>query len=481
MINISKKRIEEEMKFWQIPAMAISVVRDGESFSEGYGISNVKDNIPCNDCTDFLIASCSKAMTSAVIAMLVQKGLLEYDRPVTEYLHDFKMKDEYTEKNLTIKDILCHSSGLGGHDAIWPNDKTLAEFIKDFRYLEPNAELRQKAEYSNIMYSVLGALAEQVTGKKWPDILREYLLDPLKMFFSYSSYEDTIKDRYIARPYQYVDGKLTELKYWNLDSVSPAASVVSNARDMAKWLTFLINEGKTSEGERLLSEELFRGMHAKLVDYEDALGNDQSLYPTEGYAMGWQPGMYRGHRIVKHMGKIEGFSSMQMFLPDDNVGVALMMNLHSPSVSVLHTLAYEIIDELLGLEKKDWVSAFRKDTEINADTYRDCDWDLYGELYSGAVKESRNISEGVTGSYFNKGYGRISIREEQGKLFMKYRNEEYELKAYVSNPYKIEGFKEDIITFTLPLEFIEDCNEKITGLRVRFEPLVSDIVFHKEK
>ncbi len=475
MITIDNKRITEEMKFWQVPALALSVVKDGEiPYHEGFGLSDVKEEKNCNEKTNFLIASCSKAMTSAIIGILVDKGLLDYDTKISEYIDDFHLYDPEADENLTLRDILCHRSGLGGHDAIWPNDKSISEFIQDLRFLKPSAPFREKAQYSNIMYSVLGAVAEKVTGKKWPEILNEYLFEPLHMDTAYSSYEDTLKDEKLAKPYQFIDGKLTELTYWNLDSVSPAASVSCNTEDMCKWLDFLIHRG-----EPLMTPDTFKGMYEKQIDFEDALGSDSSLFPTDGYAMGWQPGNYKGHILVKHMGKIEGFSSMQIFLPEDNIGIALMMNLHSPSVSILHILAYEILDQLLGLEAEDWISKFRKDTVIDENTYKDCDWDLYSELYPNAHKGILQNCTGLTGEYENRGYGKIKITEENESLVMEYNHRKHILSPYISNPYRIDNFKEDIINFSLPLSFLENRSGEITALKIRFEPLTDDIIFHK--
>lgn len=480
-MNISTQIIEDEMEFWSVPSLSIAVVKNGcTPYYNSFGISDVENGIESKYTTNYIIASCSKAMTSAVIAILVDKGLLDYDVPITNYIESFKLFDQNATTNLTIRDILCHRSGLGGHDTIWPNQKSITDFINGFEYLRPSGIFREKAQYSNIMYSVLGAIVEKVTALPWPEAIKKYLFDPLEMHSTYSAYSNTITDTDIAKPYQIINNRLTELKYWNLDSVSPAASVSTNAIDMSKWLTFLVNHGCTTGDEQLISKETFKQMCSKQIDYDDALGVDINLFPTDGYAMGWQTGWYRNHYLIKHMGKIEGFSAIQIVLPEPKIAIALMMNLHSPSVPIFHTIAYTILDSLLDTKKTDWVKIFRKDTIVTAETYNDCNCDLYANCYPNAHPiVNKIVNPSYLGKYLNNGYGELTIEKKQNKLLMLYNQREYTLNSFLSCPYEIKNFKEDIISYNLPLNFITNTNNEAIAIKARFEPLIDDIIFHK--
>src|SRR5699024_4033172 len=117
---LNEQLILSEMKYWQVPGLSIACVKDGESYAGGFGIEDIK-NMPVDGDTVFCIASCSTAMTSAVIVMLVTEGLLDYDRPVREYPPKLRLADSRAEKELTLRDILCHRSGLAPHDGTWPS------------------------------------------------------------------------------------------------------------------------------------------------------------------------------------------------------------------------------------------------------------------------------------------------------------------------------------------------------------------------
>ena len=256
-ITIDTDFIQEEMCCWGVPTLALSVVREGmEPFTAAFGDIAEKGRT-ADAHTAFCIASCSKAMTSALAAMLVSEGKLNYDTPVVEYLPSFALADPEASENTTLRDILCHRTGLGGHDGIWPVPETLDQFTRRFRYLLPSAPFRKKAQYSNIMYALAGRLCEQVTGKDWSALMHEYIFSPLKMDESSCTADRLTRSGNWAVPHQVIEGRLTSLSVWNTDTVAPAASVNSTAADMTRWLDFLVRKGETAEGKRLIEESVF--------------------------------------------------------------------------------------------------------------------------------------------------------------------------------------------------------------------------------
>lgn len=489
MKNINEQLIQREMDFWNVPGLSLSIVKKGhEPYIKSFGWRDKENQLEVTDTTLFGIASCSKAMTSAVIAMLVAEGKLDYDLPVINYIPDFAMMDEEATKRMTLRDMLCHRTGLGGHDAIWPVSKTLKEFSQAFSHLQPNAPFRSKPQYSNIIYAVIGYIAETVTGQSWTNLMKNYLFNPLNMTLANCQAKDMISSDNFAHPYQVLDGKLTKLPVWNVDVVAPAASVNCTAIDMSKWLNFLINKGRTINGTQLIPEDIFETMITKQVDFEDCLGPDEGLYPTDGYAMGWKTGKYRGKSICRHTGKIEGYTSIQAFMPDDDIGISLMMNLHSPTVAIMHTILYTIIDSLLNLSPIDWTYKFRDDKKPTAEDYKDCHVDVFQSIYPDAIPNEMPSHQLMTsykahsyeGVYYNPGYGFLTIVPQDDKLYMKYRDMFLLIKPYWSGNFRVDNVKEDILTMSIPLNFICDEEQKSIGLKIRFEPLIDDIVFLKK-
>ncbi|MEA4987833.1 MAG: serine hydrolase [Anaerovorax sp.] len=488
IITVNEQLIQREMNFWNVPGLSLSIVKKGqEPYSKAFGWRDKENQLEATDTTLFGIASCSKAMTSAIIAMLVAEKKLDYDTPIANYIPKFALLDERATKQVTLRDMLCHRTGLGGHDAIWPVPKTLKEFSEVFPHLQPSAPFRSKAQYSNIIYAMIGYIAESVSDKSWPNIMKKYLFKPLAMTSTNCLAEIMVDSNNFAHPYQVLDGTLTKLPVWNVDVVAPAASVNSTGADMCKWLTFLINKGKTKDGVQLIPENIFKTMHTKQIDFKDAI-EDAELYPTDGYAMGWQTGKYRGKSICKHMGKIEGYSSIQAFMPDDNIGISIMMNLHSPAVSITHTILYIIIDSLLNLPPIDWTWKFRDDKKPTADDYRDCHVDIFHSMFPDAVVNDIPSHQFLAsckyhsyeGTYYNPGYGSLTIKSCNDKLYMQYRDMHLPMVPYWSGNFKIDNIKEDILTMSIPLSFIYNNNKKSIGIKVRFEPLVDDIIFLKK-
>ncbi len=475
-IQLDENMILSEMAYWRVPGICISYVTPECEAVRGLGVRNTNGQA-VGDETVFCIASCSKAMTSAVIAMLVSEGKLDYDRPVKEYFPAFRMSDPVAESKATLRDMLCHRTGLGPHDGIWPSDCSPAEFEERFAYLAPTAPFREKAQYSNIIYTLAGHVAMYVTGLDWPELMKKYLFGPLGMDQTTCTVSGLIGADDHAEPFQVIDGKLSQLKIWDVDTVAPAASVNTTGKDMTKWLRFLTSGGKLPSGKRLISEDVFREMITKQIDFTDFIQGD-NLFPLDGYSFGWQTGRYRDRYILRHTGKIEGYSSIQVFMPEEQIGVSVLVNFHSPTMSLMLTVLYHVLDKLLGLADHDWAGEFHgKEPAPEAD-FNDCYVDLFGERYPQA--EERNFGpqdDSITGIYNNPGYDPVEIIKEGDDFYLVNRHMKNQIIPYFGGLYKVTGLKEDILTYDLPLSFIKDKGGSITALAIPLEPLTSDIIF----
>ena len=163
--------IEKEMKYFSIPGCAISIVEHGKIYSLQFGYSNIEKKEHFTTDTISGIGSCTKSMTAFAALRLAEKKLLDIDMPVANYINDFRLWDEEASKKVTVRDMLCHRTGIGGHDGTWPdNNITRIEFLHRIRNLEPNAQFSALAQYSNVMYVAIGGNLEAVSGKKWETI-----------------------------------------------------------------------------------------------------------------------------------------------------------------------------------------------------------------------------------------------------------------------------------------------------------------------
>ncbi len=166
---------------WKVPGAAIAIVKDNEViFSEGIGLRDVEQGLAMTPQTLMPIASCTKAFTTAAMALLVDAGKLDWDTPVRHYLPTFKLYDMVATEHLTPRDLVTHRSGLPRHDLMWyENESTRQELFDRLRYLQPSKDIRTTFQYQNLMYMVAGYLVGEIAGQSWEDFVQQQIFDRL--------------------------------------------------------------------------------------------------------------------------------------------------------------------------------------------------------------------------------------------------------------------------------------------------------------
>ena len=174
--------IAEVMEEWKVPGLAVVVVQNGEvAFVRPYGLRDVEAGLKVTTDTQFQLMSISKSFTATGLALLVDEGRMDWNKPVREYIPEFRLHDAVATDRLTVRDFLCHHSGLPRHDWIWlPGDLSAAQMLAAMRYLEPNDDIRSTFQYSNLGYFVASMVAERVSGQSWAEFTRA-LTDKLHM------------------------------------------------------------------------------------------------------------------------------------------------------------------------------------------------------------------------------------------------------------------------------------------------------------
>src|SRR5713226_7943083 len=179
----------QAMRDAEVPGLALAVVKDDAIvFAKGYGVRKLGDPAPVDDHTLFAIASTTKAFTAAALGMLVDEGKLRWDDPVTKFLPTFRLYDPYVTRELTVRDLLTHRSGLGDADDLWlGSGYGRDEVMRRLRFLKPETSFRSRFGYQNIMYLVAGQIIPAITGKSWEDFVQERIFRPLGMTASNTS------------------------------------------------------------------------------------------------------------------------------------------------------------------------------------------------------------------------------------------------------------------------------------------------------
>ncbi len=403
--------IEEQMEAWQTPGLAVAVVKDGKvAYAKGFGYRDRGEALEVTDETLFPIGSCTKAFTGTAMALLADEGKLDLDAPVAGYIPWFRMADDYAAQNVTARDMLLHRTGLPRYDsflALRP-DLTRKELVEALRYLAPDKPFRYAFAYDNVMYAAAGFLLEQVSKKSWEDFVRERLFAPLGIEAAFFSVNDLAKERNAAKPYMVVGGKLTEVPYANLDAVGPAGSIISNVREMAKWIIFNLDKGKAGD-EQIISEKAMAGVHAPQI-MTGKPGSPEM--PFSAYGLGWGVTDYRGHMFLTHDGETDGFHASISFMPDDGLGVVILTNRSGGDLPGCAGLS--IYDRLLGLDPLPLCDKALADSQTKAKA-DEAKAEARAESLPTGTSPSHPLAD-YAGKYKNPAYGVLTVTAEGDAL-----------------------------------------------------------------
>ena len=355
---------ERARKEFNVPGIAVVVVKDGKVVTEkGYGVRRLGDPAPVTAHTLFGIASNTKIFTSAALAILVDEGKLNWDDRVVDRLPGFQMSDAYVSREMRIRDLLCHRSGLplgGGDLMFWPaTDLTADQINYRLRFVPLETSFRSAYAYDNILYNVAGALIKEISGQSWADFVKTRFFTPLNMRDSKTSIRDIDANTDVVAPHAIDEGKLRPLTHVPLDNNAPAGAIVSSVDDMSRWVIALLNKGDMGDGKRLFSEGQARTLWTPLtilpVSAPPAELSEAKAYFAD-YAMGEVLRDYRGHLLVTHTGGLQGMVSIVAMLPELNVGVVVLTN--QEETGAFASIAYTVLDHYLEAPPKDWVVAF---------------------------------------------------------------------------------------------------------------------------
>jgi CubicO group peptidase (beta-lactamase class C family) len=354
------------------PGLGICVVEDGRiTLAKGYGVRRLGGTDKVADSTLFGVASNTKAFTAALLAMLVEEGKVAWDDPVTKYLPAFEMSDPIVTKLMTVRDLLCHRSGLtlgAGDLMIWPNPThTRADIVAGLKYLPIGGQFRGGYAYDNVLYVAAGEVIAAVTGKPWEAVMQARILDPLKMT-DCVPLPSLIGDRPRAEPHARMGppirgmGPQTVLPFdGSFDAAGAAGGLNASPRDIGKWMQAQLGLGTTPDGLKLWTEASAREMWKPhtLTSWSDGPTADNPVRPTlQAYGLGWFMNDHRGEKLVWHTGGLAGFISYTGLLPGRKSGIMVMTN--AEETPLFRSLRNGGPDRLQGRSDYDWIASSKK-------------------------------------------------------------------------------------------------------------------------
>ena len=354
--------VERAMADWEVPGLALAIVKEDEVvLAEGYGTRTLGEDEPVDENTIFAIGSATKGFTTTALGMLVDEGLLEWDRPVIDVLPWFRMHDPWVTREITVRDLVTHRSGLPGgrSNLLWYASRySRREIVRRVRFLEPTAGFRAEYQYQNLMFLTAGLVVEEVTGMTWDDFVRSRILDPLQMGRSVTSVKPLTEFANVASPHASIQGEWQPLPWRDVDNVGPAGSINSTASDMAQWVRLHLASGEV-DGKRLLSraQSMEMGTPQFVVD-PDRAGSMNVLNRVGAgihfftYGLAWQVFDYHGRKVMWHGGNIDGMAAVVAMIPEEQLGLVILTNRNGGTVR--DALMLRIFDAFLGGVDRDW-------------------------------------------------------------------------------------------------------------------------------
>lgn len=474
--------IQEAMASWQVPGVALAVVQGDELVHlQGYGVRDTETGESITGDTLFAIASVSKAFTAMGIALLVDDGALEWDAPVRRYLPEFTLSDSYAAEKMTVRDLLCHRSGLPRHDLSWYGTAfTREDMIKNLAHLKFSHGFREVWQYQNLMYTTAGYLAGRMTGQTWEAFTQARIFDPLNMRRSCFSAEAMQAQGNYANPYRVKRGaasgepdRLEKLPFYADQIMGPAGAIHSSAADLANWLVVHLNEGRFAQRPFVSPGNLAQMHQPQMVMPLDAF--EAALLNTTifTYGLGWFVVPYRGYTLIHHGGNIDGFSTMVAFVPQAKIGVVALTNIEGRPLR--DVLAYEICDRLLGLSDNRWNARWHA---------------LFDEFFASvdrdrAITESEKAADAppthpldaYCGEFAAEGYADITIRQDGDGLAAWIAGAWFPLEHYHYDIFNLNlsRFEERIAT-----HFLMNAQGEIDALSLALEPQVDPIRFQRK-
>ncbi|MEZ5347455.1 MAG: serine hydrolase domain-containing protein, partial [Pyrinomonadaceae bacterium] len=290
-----ESQLKEKQKELGIPGVSLAIVKDGKVIlSKGFGYKNFEKKIPVTADTQFAIGSATKAFTGLATLISQDEGKLSLDDSPKKYIPYFKINDPDIDKNIQIRDLLCHSSGLNRTDLGWITGKlNEEEIIRVAGEAKPMAGLRKQFFYQNVMFLAAGEIVGSVQKMPWEKVIETKIFTPLGMKNSTTSVSQMRKAKDFSFGYEYnFDTKQTRyLPTREISAIAPAGSINSSSNDMAKWLQFILGGGEAN-GKQLVSK----------AGFDEWLKPQMKVTPngSVSYGFGWFLQEWKGKKVVQH-------------------------------------------------------------------------------------------------------------------------------------------------------------------------------------
>jgi CubicO group peptidase (beta-lactamase class C family) len=421
--------IQLVMQTFTVPGLSVAIVKDGKVIlAKGYGVRRMGERAPADARTRFGIASNTKLFTATALALLVEEGKIEWDKPVIDYLPAFAMSDPYVTRELTVRDLLVHRSGLGlgAGDLLWwpPSTYNRKEIARRIRYIPLATSFRSAYAYDNVLYLVAGEVIEAVSGKSWEEFVRSRILAKVGMTDTDVRHSGATAGGNVAGTHATVNDTVRPVAPFASDNTNPAGGIMSGATDMAKWMIVQLDSGRVSDGSRLFTPASTRQLWREVTptpigNLPPALASLGHLRARiAGYALGLNVRDYRGRILLQHTGGLPGYLSKVAMIPELRLGVAVLTN--QESGAAFESIVYHVLDYYLNVKPPDYPTWFKTLNDQNRAKLREA------ERKASTGRDSLSgpslLVPKYAGTYRDPWYGDVVIAQEGRGLTVRFNH-----------------------------------------------------------
>jgi CubicO group peptidase (beta-lactamase class C family) len=423
--------VDAARKQFDVPGIAVAIVKDGRVVMEmGSGVRRLGEPAKVDAHTQFAIASNTKAFTAASLAILSDEKKLDMNDRVIDRLPWFQMSDPYVTREMRLRDLLAHRSGLslGAGDLLyWPaTTYSTEEVVQRLRHVPLTNSFRAEYAYDNILFAVAGLVIQQVSGMPYAQFVHDRIFAPLGMTESRIDAPDHIgPDDDVATghaKFNFTDLKPVDPMSWRNNEA--AGGIYASVHDLAKWMAMQLAGGTYTDAngkeQRLFSVERQKEMWSLITPIRIAEPSVPELKATQpnfsGYGEGWFVSDYRGHKLVWHTGGWPGMVSRLTLVPDLHLGIVVLTN--QESGAAFQAVTMRALDAYMDAPRTDWIAAYDaavKKSQSNADD----SMKKHEAARQKGAKPSLPL-DGYAGTYRDPWYGDVVVEKQGGKLAMRF-------------------------------------------------------------
>src|SRR6266536_1612229 len=406
--KLAQKQIQENT----LPGLAIAVVfQDKVVYAKGFGVRDVNTKAAVDADTVFQVASVSKSVGSTVVAELVGEGKIAWDSKLRTLDPAFAMFDPWVTREITIRDMYAHRSGLPEHagDLLEDLGFSRAEILHRLRYQHPESSFRSHYAYTNFGLTEAAAAAAKAYGLDWEDASKQKLYTPLGMASTSSRYADFVARTNKALGHVLVDRKWVQKFKRDPGAQSPAGGVSSSVNDVTKWMRLQLANGNL-DGKQIVDEKALAETHhpQMLTGF-----NPFTQMPTF-YGLGWNVSYDQQGRLrLNHSGAFAlGAATHVNLIPAEQLGIVVLTN--ACPIGLADALGTTFMDvALYGKSTQDWFTLFRQIYSNPAAIGTTLGFD-YSKSPAAPAPALKN--DAYIGRYANDFFGDISVVEKDSGL-----------------------------------------------------------------